>query len=229
MKFQEKQPVTYVPTHLQLHLLAWVNQSRPDLRRDTDHETIQALLDDELYRLPNRLDVWNGQYDGAEFGLVSSWNDGGVFVKYHPLAGWNITSQRTSRSDLFTRPYLVEDRDFLDIPEYPGFNKDRHEYVICCGGSDGWTPTCSLMEALLADKLSAVDSASTDEEAVEIGATPWYDWVEWLGVFDGNNEIAEFNFDTWEWETDPDALYERGDDLERYHDNRHDEDLWHVD
>ena len=121
MEFKEKQPVTYIPSHLQGHLLVgWAKQSRPDLVRSTDHETIQALLDDELYRLPNKFDVWNGQYDGAKFGLISSWNDAGVFVKYHPAlhqTGWNIPSQLTYRRNLFTRPYLAEDRDFLDVPE----------------------------------------------------------------------------------------------------------------
>lgn len=118
--FQARQPVVYVPSHAQEIILS-KNQCRGSLKFEgTQREIIQAMLDESLRRAEDTLPGYEREFgDGVEFGVVSSFNDQFVFVKYHPSlyqTGWGITSQATSPDDLFTRSNVAEDRGHAMSP-----------------------------------------------------------------------------------------------------------------
>jgi len=119
--FMIRQPVIYVPSHVQGTFLGAIESwgEYEHCRLETEREMIQALLDTQLGGLETTLDVYRGRNSAIEYGVVSSMNDQFVFVKYHPSlyqTGWGITSQATSPDDLFTRSHVREDRGHAMSP-----------------------------------------------------------------------------------------------------------------
>lgn len=111
MEIEERKPVVYVPRCAKYQIIEYgcVRYGFTG----TNREVIQQVLDELIGKNEH---LW----PSVELGLVSSWNEAWVFVKYHPTlyrTGWNITAQATSREDLFERCTIAEDRPFLvDTP-----------------------------------------------------------------------------------------------------------------
>lgn len=217
MEIKEKTPVIHVPRYVQEQMLENHQMWCPSTQFiGNDREIIQQMLDlamdfpndwAPLSELLNSLVA----VGSIELGLVSSWNAACVFVKYHPQLhriGWGYTSQGSFKENLFKRRYITEDRGFLDVPEYPELDPVRHEYVLSTAGSDGWTPVSKLMIAISRDRADAANNTGSDDEADSILAIPWHEWIDSLYVYaedaSGHPEgVAEFNLDTWEWESTP--------------------------
>lgn len=123
MNITERKPVIYVPNHVKEQMLETHSMWLPILQfAGSDKRIIQQMLD---LQLRGSSPKWATQADlldqhlavgGIELGIVSSWNEKWVLVKYHPSlhrTGWDITAQATSREDLFERNIVVEDRPFI--------------------------------------------------------------------------------------------------------------------
>lgn len=201
MEIKERAPVICVPGHVQDEMVAWCEKQHFDWVKDSRRDTAQRVIGEFMYGDASTIRTLCGAWSGVELGLVSSWNDSWVFVKYHPglhQTGWDITAQATSREDLFERHIVAEDKAFIDVPEYPGFNEDIHAYVLArCGSEAPWSQSRQLMNFLERE----MDSADCDP-------APWNVWIEYLYVMTEDEhgsevEVSVFNFDTWEWERTP--------------------------
>ena len=148
--FMIRQPVTYVPSHVQSTIMEWVCGQRVRLMKETERETIQCALNHMRRNMPPEYSTWvKGLWPGIEAGVVSSFNDQFVFVKYHPSlhqTGWSITSQATSPDDLFTRSHIEEDRGHAMSPNWhwvlsgdPSFPKEYRVGTVEDGVPSQWS------------------------------------------------------------------------------------------
>lgn len=213
MEIKERAPVICVPGHVQDEMVAWCEKQHFDWVKDSRRDTAQRVIEEFMYGDASTIRTLCGAWSGVELGLVSSWNDSWVFVKYHPglhQTGWDITAQATSREDLFERCIVAEDRAFIDVPEYPGYDDYYNVYEAVSNKEDPWYLIGDLNQELRQDWHDHIEAAAElgDGTTERIQSTPLHEWIEHLWVFErdgegGKEEVAEFNFDTWEWERTP--------------------------
>lgn len=86
------------------------------------------------------------------------------------------------------------------VPEYDGFDRYSHQYIIATAGGDGWEITESITPSVQADILQAADDADTDEKAQAIKDIDWREWIDSLAVYDGDFLVAEFDLQAWQWD-----------------------------
>jgi len=104
---------------------------------------------------------------------------------------------------------IAEDKAFLDIPEYPGFDGREHGYEAITDNGQPWRLMGDLVADLRQDKRESIGAAMEMDggmaELDRIAAIPLWKWVDDLTAFSRDEEgvydeiIAEFNFYTWEW------------------------------
>lgn len=90
--------------------------------------------------------------------------------------------------------------DARTIPEWPGFDPERHGYIAATGGGDGWT-----VEEYQDEGESLDTVLRHDIEGAEAEVELWEDWINLLYVVEYDDEgeywrnVADFDPRAFEW------------------------------
>ncbi len=83
------------------------------------------------------------------------------------------------------------------VQDWPDFDKKIHRYIVATAGGDGWEASWPIVAAIENDKRCAIDNESTNEGIKEIELTPIEEWIDYLAVYQGDDEIAVWKNGEW--------------------------------